>query len=209
MVDGLGERFEQAIARFDRANAEDPNLERVDGVDAPKELVYARRMSERLALFAPDASEPLRLAVRSQHIRRWTIPRAGFPEGRDGYREWRTRLAAFHAGTAGAILRDLGYGDDVVARVESLLRKERLKADADAQTLEDVACLVFLEHQAAAFASQHDDAKVLGILRKTWRKMSERGRAAALDLELAPAVRALVERAVGDSLAAPPPIRSE
>mgnify|MGYP001813222401 CR=1 FL=1 len=197
MVDGLGERFEQAIARFDRANAEDPNLERVDGVDTPKELVYAHRMSERLACFAPDAPEPLRLAARSQHIRRWTIPRAEFPEGRDGYREWRTRLAAFHADTAGTILRDLGYGNDVIARVESLLRKERLKADADAQTLEDVACLVFLEHQAAAFASQHDEAKLVDILRKTWRKMSERGRAVALDLKLAPAVMGLLKRAVG------------
>ena len=197
MGEGPGERFEQAVARFDRANAEDPNHERVDGVDTPKELVYARRMSERLARFEPDASEPLRLAVRSQHVRRWTIPRAEFPDGREGYREWRTRLAAFHAKTAGAILRDLGYESDVVARVESLLRKEGLKADADAQTLEDVACLVFLEHQAATFASQHEEAKLLDILRKTWRKMSERGRAAALDLKLAPAVRVLVERAVG------------
>ena len=198
MVEGLGERFEKAVARFDRANAEDPNHERVDGVETPKELVYARRMSERLARFAPNASEPLRLAVRSQHIRRWTIPRAEFPDGRNGYREWRTRLAAFHAETAGAILRDLGYESDVVARVESLLRKERLKADADAQTLEDVACFVFLEHQAATFSSQHEEAKLLDILRKTWRKMSERGRAAALDLKLAPSVRALVGRAVGD-----------
>ena len=36
MVEGLGERFEKAVARFDRANAEDPNRERVDGVETPK-----------------------------------------------------------------------------------------------------------------------------------------------------------------------------
>ncbi len=190
-------RFEQAVARFDRANADDPNDERVDGVDTPKEVAYARRMSQRLAQLAPDASEPLRLAARSQHIRRWTIPRTDFPEGRDGYREWRTRLAAFHAETAGAILRDLGYESAVVARVQSLLRKERLKADPDAQTLEDVVCLVFLEHEAARFASQHGEAKVVDILRKTWRKMSERGRAATLESKLPPEVRALVEKAVG------------
>ena len=190
-------RFEQAVARFDRANADDPNDERVDGVDTPKELAYARRMSERLARLAPDASEPLRLAARSQHIRRWTIPRTEFPEGRDGYRTWRTRLAAFHAETAGAILRDVGYESAVVARVESLLRKERLKADPDTQTLEDVACLVFLEHEAARFASRQEEAKLVEILRKTWRKMSERGRAAALESTLPPEVRVLVERAVG------------
>ena len=190
-------RFDQAVARFDRANADDPNDARVDGVDIPKELAYARRMSERLARLAPEASEPLRLAARSQHIRRWTIPRTEFPEGRDGYRAWRTQLAAFHAETAGAILRDVGYESAVVVRVQSLLRKERLKADPDAQTLEDVACLVFLEHEAARFASQQEEAKLVDILRKTWRKMSERGRAAALESKLPPEVRVLVERAVG------------
>ena len=201
MVEGhaenSGERFDNALALFDRANAEDPNRERVDGVDEPKELVYAHRMSDRLERLVPDASEPLRLAARSQHIRRWTIPRTEFPTGRDGYREWRTRLAVFHAKTAGTILRDVGYESILVARVEALLRKERLKADPDAQTLEDVACLVFLEHYAATFANQQEEAKLVDILRKTWRKMSERGTAAALELNLAPEVRILVEKAVG------------
>ena len=76
-------------------------------------------------------------------------------------------------------------------------RQVRLKADADTQTLEDVICLVFLEHYLPAFATQHDDAKLVDILRKTWRKMSERGRSAALQLDLAPEIRTLVEKAIG------------
>ena len=97
-------RRQQAFDRFDRENAEDPNVEVVGGVAQPKELVYARRMTEQLDRFAPDASEPLRLAARCQHIRRWTIPRAEYPVGRAGYREWRTTLATFHASTAASIL---------------------------------------------------------------------------------------------------------
>lgn len=190
------ERFREAVARFDRANAEDPNVETVDGVSHPKELLYAQRMSDALARFAPDASEVVRLAVRCQHIRRWTVPRDSYPEGRDGYRRWRTELGGFHAETAGGILREVGYGDATVGRVQALLRKERLKADPEVQLLEDVVCLVFLRHYLAPFAAQHEDEKVVGILRKTWRKMSERGRAAALDLDLAPELRALVTRAV-------------
>ena len=124
------------------------------------------------------------------------IARSEFPPGRDGYRRWRTTLAAYHAQTAGAILREAGYGDATVARVEALVRKVRLKADADTQTLEDVICLVFLEHYLPAFATKHDDAKLVDILRKTWRKMSERGRSAALELDLAPEIRTLVERAI-------------
>lgn len=191
------ERFRDAVARFDRANAEDPNVETVDGASRPKELLYAQRMSDALERFAPEASEVVRLAVRCQHIRRWTVPRDTYPEGRDGYRRWRSDLGRFHAETAGDILHQVGYDDATVGRVQALLRKERLKADPEVQLLEDVVCLVFLRHYLAPFAAQHADEKVVGILRKTWHKMSERGRAAASDLDLAPALRALVTQAVG------------
>ncbi len=190
-------RFDDALARFDQVNAEDPNHELIGDTPQPKELVYAQRMTAWLDRLAPNASEPLRLAARCQHIRRWVIARSEFPPGREGYRRWRTTLAAYHAQTAGAILRKAGYGDATVARVEALVRKVRLKADADTQTLEDVICLVFLEHYLPAFATQHDDAKLVDILRKTWRKMSERGRSAALQLDLAPEIRTLVEKAIG------------
>ena len=190
-------RLREAIARFDRANAEDPNVETANGASHPKELLYARRMSDALERFAPDASEVVRLAVRCQHIRRWTVPRTSYPDGREGYRRWRTELGRFHAETAGGILREVGYDDAIVRRVQALLRKESLKADSEVQLLEDVVCLVFISHYLEPFAARHEDEKVVGILRKTWRKMSERGRAVALDLDLAPELLALVTRAVG------------
>lgn len=190
--DGHATRFERAIARFDEANAEDPTREEADGAAHPKELLYARRMTQWLDRFAPDASEPLRLAARCQHIRRWTIPRSTFASGPEGYREWRTTLADFHAKTAAGILRDEGYDPDTIARVEALLRKERLKADPDVQTLEDVICLVFFEHYLADFAAEHDAATLTNILRRTWRKMSDRGRQTAMALDLAPHLRDLV-----------------
>ena len=190
------DRFRRAVERFDAANGEDPNLELAGGVEQPKELVYARRMTARLDRFRPDAPEAVRLAARCQHIRRWTIPRAGYPAGREGYRRWRTDLARFHADTAAVILRDVGYGDEVVARVGSLLRKERLKADPEVQLLEDVICLVFIEHYLAGFAPKHDEETLAGVLRKTWRKMSDEGHRAALALDLPENVRAVVERAV-------------
>lgn len=190
-------RFKEAVRRFDEANAGDPNVELVEDCFQSKELIYARHMTGRLDQFEPTAPEPLRLAVRCQHIQRWMIPRTRFAKGRDGYREWRTTLASFHAETAAGILRDVGYADDTVERVQGLLRKERLKADPEVQTLEDVICLVFLEHYLSDFATQHNEAKLINILRKTWRKMSERGRAVALTLDLGPNLRSLVERAVG------------
>ena len=190
------ERFNAAIARFDAANADDPTTEVFQEVVYPKELLYAQRMTAWLDNIAPEASEALRLAVRCQHIQRWTIPRHTYAMDRHGYLRWRTTLAKFHADTAAAILRDVGYDDATIQRVQTLLRKERLKRDPEVQCLEDVICLVCLEHYLAAFATQHDEVKVLDILRKTWTKMSPRGHEVALTLPMSPEARRLVEQAL-------------
>ena len=192
----MTERLDDAIARIDAANAEDPNREFVDGAARPKEVVYAERMTGWLEKLAPEASEALRIAARAQHIERWTMPRAEFPDGREGYFRWRTTLARFHAERTAGILAEAGYETDVIDRVKGLLRKHRLKTDPEVQTLEDVACLVFLESYFADFAKRHDEAKVIGILQKTWAKMSPRGHDAALALDMPAEARALVEKAL-------------
>ncbi|NJN47304.1 MAG: DUF4202 domain-containing protein [Candidatus Competibacteraceae bacterium] len=189
-------RFNNAIARFDQANAEDPNKTVVGDTEYPKELLYAQRMAAQLEQFAPAASEALRLAARCQHIRRWTIPRDQYPAGRKGYKQWRANLAKFHADTASEILREVGYDDTTIRQVQALLRKEKLKSDPEVQTLEDVICLVFLNHYFADFAHKHDEEKIIDILRKTWKKMSPEGQAAALALELAPDSKNLVGKAL-------------
>jgi hypothetical protein len=154
-------------------------------------------MSARLALFRPDAPEPLRLAARAQHIRRWEVERDRFPRTRKGYIHWRTTAARHHAEVASRILREVGYDEATVARVSDLLEKKRLKSDPDAQVLEDVACLVFLEHYLDGFAAGQDDAKLVQILAKTWDKMSAAGRAAAGELPLSTKASALIGRALG------------
>src|SRR5215470_16063993 len=171
----VAERFDRAIARFDAANAEDPNHELFGGREHPKALVYAERVTAMLARFAPDASEALRLAARCQHLQRWKIPRGEYPMTRAGYHQWRNRLRDFHADLAGAILADSGYDDATIARVASLIRKEALKTDGEAQALEDVVALVFLESYLAEFVVEHDEydeSKLIDILTKTARKMS-------------------------------------
>ena len=188
-----GARFDDAIARIDAVHAEDPETE---PSGQPAELVYARRMSARLAKLAPDASEALRLAARCQHIRRWAIRRSAYPAGAAGYRKWRIDEAAAHALTAKELLEKSGYDEQAIQRVQSLVRKERLRQDPETQMLEDVSCVVFLEHYLAPFAQKHDEAKLVDILRKSWRKMSPRGQAAALELNLPQPLRRIIEKAV-------------
>ena len=162
----------------------------------PGELVYGLRMSAMLARLYPDASEALQLAARGQHIKRWTVPRANYPMNRSGYHAWRNALKVKHAVWTGEIMAASGYDADAIDRVAALIRKERLKQDHDAQALEDTACHVFLVHYADAFAAKHDDAKMAGILKKSWAKMSAHGREAALAAPLSENTRRLVQLAL-------------
>jgi hypothetical protein len=187
------DRFQQAIRSIDEANREDPSSEIEDGVELPKELLYGMRMQKWVEALDPDASEALRLAARSQHIRRWEIPRTG-------YLRWRTALYGFHADTASELLHAAGYDDDTIQRVRTLLQKRNLRTDADVQTLEDAAALVFLEHHLDDFLERDDigDEKAIEIVRKTWKKMTERGHEAAAALDLPPGPAALLEKALAD-----------
>jgi hypothetical protein len=116
-----------------------------------------------------------------------------------GYHRWRSACQRMHADKLAEILRDVGYDDATISRVQSLVRKERLKLDPDSQLLEDVICLVFLENYFADFSRQHDEAKLIDIVRKTWKKMSPRGHAAALQLPLSDETKSIVEKALADS----------
>lgn len=171
--------FDQAMALFDAANGEDPNQQ--DG--QPKELLYSQRMSDMLARFAPDASEAAQLAVRAQHIRRWTVPRNTYPMTKEGYHAWRTGLYKFHADTAGELMRQAGYDEEMIERVKKAVGKRGIKVNAESQLLEDIANLVFIEHYMLDFAQskpEYDEAKWIDIIRRTWSKMSKDAQAFAL-----------------------------
>ena len=190
-------RFATALAAFDAANAEDPNQDTdATGRAWPKEVLYAQRMSACLARVAPGAPEAVQLAARCQHIRRWALPRHDFPLDRPGYHQWRNTLKKYHAELAGQLLASVGYGTETITRVQHLVQKLRLKDDPEVQLLEDVICLVFLEHYFLPFAAQHPEAKVIEIVQKTWPKMTARGHALALQLPFSPEALALVSRAL-------------
>ena len=181
------ERFPRALARIDAANALDP---------FGRELIYSQRMTDWLHRVAPDASEPLRLAARAQHIMRWKIPRSDYPMDRAGYHRWRTRLYDFHADATAEILREVGYDDATIARVRSLIRKERIKSDLEMQTLEDVICLVFLENYFTDFAREKDEEKLLNIIRRTWAKMSTKGHEMAMTIQYSPQDLTIIRKAL-------------
>ena len=167
------DRFARAIAAIDAANAESPT-----GVEGD----HAVRVTEWVRTLQPEASEELLLAARAHHIRRWTSPRSSYPDGRSGYLRWRRDLHEIHAREAGAILADVGYGPETIARVQDLVRKKRLATDPEVQTLEDALCLVFIQTQYDELAGKLDDEKMQSVVAKTLAKMSERGRALALEL---------------------------
>lgn len=177
-------RLEQVYAAIDAANAADPQSVDVGGKLVPAALIYGERMTAMLEHFQPESSEELKIAIRGQHIERFSIPRETYPEGKAGYYRWRNDLKKRHAARLAEIMAPLGYAPAEIARVGSIVQKEGVKTDPDAQTLEDVASLVFLAYELNAFLDKYPypPEKLADILAKTWRKMSEKGHDAALAL---------------------------
>ena len=140
--------------------------------------MHAELVTEWVERLRPDASEPLLLAARGHHFRRWTVPRASAPAGRAGYLRWRKSLQEQHARELGALLADAGYDADTIARVQAIVRKEDLAHDPEVQVLEDALCLVFLETQLADVVARLDPERCHGVHR-AHRAEDERRRARA------------------------------
>lgn len=187
-------RLARVMAAIDAANAEDPNGTGVGGERRPSELVYGERMTATLARMHPEASECLRIAARGQHVGRWRLPRARYAPGRAGYLAWRKHQRRLQSERLAGIMAAHGYGPAEIACVGRLIRKERLGRDPQTQALEDVICVVFLEHHLADFAARSDGHKLADILAKTWNRMSEDGHRHALQLDWPPGVRELLHQ---------------
>ncbi|KAI1111092.1 glutamyl-tRNA synthetase [Nemania sp. NC0429] len=220
----LPANFAAALKLIDDAHAEDPRktVPGADGGDdgdaaVPNELHYARKMTRWLAVRCPGAPPTLQLACRAQHFRRWEIPRDSFPMTRAGYLAWRAKQKTRAAEKIKILLSSLPSSTsssspsssaspsslqrlptEDIDRVASLVRKENLATDAEAQVLEDVACLVFLDDQLDDFEKRDDvdEDKMVGILRKTWAKMSPGGREIALAMRLSERGATLVGKAL-------------
>ncbi|KAI5474889.1 glutamyl-trna synthetase [Pseudohyphozyma bogoriensis] len=179
-------RYQAALSSFAEAHSTDPAN---DAAEYHAQL--ASYTTQLCALISPpvEPSEALLLASNCQHIRRWEKPRAEYPMGLSGYKTWRANLNKFHASVAEDILLKAGYSAEadaeLIARVKDLLMKKGLARppltppfkDPEMQLFEDAICLVFLRLQFVDFASKvSDDDKMVGIVRKTWAKMTDVGR---------------------------------
>jgi len=180
--------LEKTISLIDQANTADPT----NGT----EVLYSQRMLETLQTFEPQASEPLTLACYAQHVCRWKLIRKDYPTGLKGYLTWRTDLAKLHAQILADAMRVSGYDDTIIERASNIIQKKKLKKDPDAQTLEDVSCLVFLSYYFDSFANKHNDEKVIDIVQKTWGKMSAKAHQSALSIDLPIHLQRLVEKAL-------------
>ena len=190
------QRFESALRHFDGENSRDPNTEVADGISRPREWLYAQRLTKWVLQLCPGASEELRLAARCQHLCRWEIPRQSYPMTRAGYLQWRATLKKFHAQKAGDILREAGYPEDVIRRVQDLNLKKHFPDDPDARVLEDALCLMFLEFQLADLAAKTAADKTINALQKSRAKMTGVARAEALKLNYGEREKALLQRAL-------------
>ncbi|MDQ8193872.1 DUF4202 domain-containing protein [Coraliomargarita sp. SDUM461004] len=190
-------RFKEAIAAFDALNQQDPNLVEIEGQSVPQELHKSLAMTRWVNHLAPNASEAVHLAARCQHLCRWEVPRRSYPEGRTGYLQWRADLKIMHAQKSADILRQLGYEQELIDTVKMINLKQGIKRHQEVQLIEDALCLVFLEFQFEAYLDQWDTSKMIGILQKTWAKMSDQGHQAASQLSMFERAQKIIQQALG------------
>lgn len=189
------DRTDDALAAFERIAAEDARTVERAGVVTPRELFDARARITWLERLEPQPSAALRLAVFAAHVGRHRLPRDARPPGRAAYLAWRREQKERQSELVGVVLGDLDFAATDIARVRALVERRALRTDPEAQLVEDCACLSFLEHEIEDFARGKDDAQLEDILRKTWAKMGERGRAAAAGIALSERLARLVARA--------------
>ena len=181
----MTDRLSAVLAAIDAANATDPTSQRDGDTDYPAALLYGKRMSAELERTCTEPSELVQIAARGQHIERWKLSRSVFPEGREGYLEWRKAQAARHARRISGLMAEAGYSHADQEQVAGMLRKTNLKRDPEVQLLEDVACFVFLRWYFTDFTARRAPDQVLRIVAKTARKMSSKARArAAVEFDL-------------------------
>ncbi|WP_207534226.1 DUF4202 domain-containing protein [Desertivirga arenae] len=192
----IKDRLEIAFELFDSYNKQDPNKVTWDGEVFAAEYFYAIKLYEWIVKLEPEASEALKLASRSQHIGRWEIPRDAYPMNKAGYLNWRSNLGKYHAQKAGELMEQAGYFTEEIERVRTIITKQQLKADPEVQTIENALCLVFLEYQFADFVLKHDEDKLIRIIQKTWNKMSDPGRQAALQLQYSELGLQMIQKAL-------------
>ena len=192
----LSPRYDAAVAAIDDANAADPTAVDVRGQRVALALVHGRLAVEWIEQLVDKPRETLLLAGRAHHLRRWEVPRDSYPSGRAGYLRWRRDQKARHATDVAAILEACGYDTTEIEDVQRLIRRESVDG---AQAVEDAACLVFIETQLALLANRMDHDLLIEVIRKTARKMSDRGLELVASIPLGDAEHALLSQALGDS----------
>jgi hypothetical protein len=188
-----------AIIKINKIHSLDPNQADYEGAKIPAELLYANQCTEWLFKLKPDASELEELAAKCQHFKRWEIPRSSYPTGKKGYYQWRIFLYDYQANEAAQVLLEAGYSNEAIETVKQMVAKKEVKKNKQSQLIEDVACLVFLEHYMQPFAAtkkEYSEEKWLKIIRMTWEKMTPKAHKFALNIKFSPEIFQLINKAL-------------
>jgi len=174
----------RALELIDEQNQADPSHLHYEGQTYPIALIEGLRAHDWVLRLNANASEPVQIAARGHHLRRWEISRDSYPRTRKGYLAWRNRLYSFHGDAVEEVMWRSGYDEDSIAQTRQLLSKQAIKTDHEAQAYEDAVGLTFLELRLETFIDTVSYDQLTRALGRTWQKMSEAGHTAARSLDL-------------------------
>ena len=181
--------IEEAVKKIEEVLQTDPKKEALN---------YSHQCFQWLGKLEPSYSEAQELAARCQHFRRWDIPRSDYAMDKKGYYQWRIKLYSYQAEKAAEILSEVGYDESFIDEVKGMISKKDLRKNTNTQLIEDVACLVFLEHHILSFAKtkSYSEDKWIKIIQKTWSKMSTKAHKFALEINYPAPILSLIQKAL-------------
>ena len=188
-------KYNDALKLIDKAHNEDPAYVTIDGNKVSDEFLYSERMLNQLLAYYPDSNPFIKLSAKCHHLKRWEVDRKLYPMDKQGYFNWRRVVAKHQLNIAKEILTKAEFSEEEIDKVISCLKKENIKRIPEAQIIEDVACMVFIQFYLEEFAKPHQDDKVIDILYKTMLKMSDPGIETCKKLPLSNKVAHLVKKA--------------
>mmetsp|Transcript_43298 Transcript_43298/g.111831 ORF Transcript_43298/g.111831 Transcript_43298/m.111831 type:complete len:224 (-) Transcript_43298:200-871(-) len=182
-----------AIRLIDEVHVRQPRLSKGQ-MDEGEYCLQVERWVEKLT--DGKITPELRIAARAQHFERHCIKRAEYEMTTAGYHKWRSAVKKRQGERLAEVVAGANLDKALLARVKGLVSKSLPLSDPAMQIIEDAACLVLLDRDVEAFAEGKEEAKIIDVVQKTWKKMSERARAEALTLNYSPEVKAILDKAL-------------
>lgn len=169
----------------------------IDAAHKKQKQRFEASVASRDVSLGPGQQDALSEHEYCLEVEKWVIRLRGGEEALSPALRVAVRAQNFQGQRLRELLRRQGIEKNIADRACRLVAKDLpLKTDPDMQTLEDATCLVFLQRELESLQQGKDEAKLIDIIGKTWKKMSPEAQALAIEFDYSPGVLGFLLEAI-------------